>query len=1604
MTDEPTPPEQSDSDQPQDLEPNPGPTRRLEKAIEDMESGDLVEGTLVDIHAGTSEVPMLGEQKAEPSVTDALKQAKKGGAPDIQPAATMYEPTQPGHVSGGSTEKTVFGPTDRGATPSGSRPGTMDQPGGGRPVAPFGGRIMVGTRIGQIEVTGVLGKGGMGEVFKGYHNALDINVAIKVLPDELSRNELVRQRFLREARLCVKLDHPHIVRVYNVDEYAGNLYLVMEMIEGTDAAHMLKNGGRFRYKRALEIGAAGADALAYAHTQGLVHRDVKPHNILLGAADGRIKLSDFGLARASTSSSHLTMSGQIMGTPHYMSPEQAESKEVTDKSDVYSLGVSLYHMLTGETPFVGDTPISVAVQHIAKEIIYPEVRFKPFPKELVAVMKRMTAKDPAKRCSAKQAAVWLRKLISMAPQDDIAHPDENAMKSMAPVVRESQAFQDAAKEREKRDHHARELAQTMLATIQEDSARRPAVQQTTQEPAPPSSSQVIIERRGSGGLVAALVVLLLALVGGGAAWYFTLGPGAQQANNAPVIATGNSGDENAPRSNNNVTAGNSPANAPDNSGGSTDGGTTDGGTSDGGTTDGGTTDGSTTDGGPTDGGTLPPPITDDPLIASALLTAGAGIANADTLADLEAAKKKLDQAGLEMAKASAEQRAQFTKLEASYRRQYAYLAANEGFDRLRSALKSFEESRGTDTDIAIGFLNIGIKERDLLLKLKVPPEAEEYVATDRDALVARVNTTLAEFWDELNKEAARLEKEGQFEAAAVNLLQLESINNTPDLIKGIRDRRRVVQIKALHKSVLDDLDIPDFKDAADLMKKIDEIGLPESLVEAHGQVKAAMAKKIDETVQGFIKDATDAVTAEKFNAARDALDSATDLPEKTAQQKALVADTTLFVNLSEQLLNADKAIQADDFKLAQARLAEAKLSLDGAENRTVPPELSDRYAALSRKYNTQLSARFEQLIAAADAKLKERDFEAATASLSAADDLPLTTAQEDRLEKFKSDSRKVLEDFVRELISKIEKALDANEFDKAQADLDTAGGLPVPTDLQPKLDDLNSRFADEAVKRHGEMLETARTALAAKKWLDARAALDSALKIPVAKSLADDAAALDARYLKELTAEVNSHFEKADKLLEDGKFQEARLELETAASLPLTDELDRQVKRRLKLVADALEARFAELLRKAKEDTAAKMFLAAELALKNAEELTNLTQDQLIRLSDAQDKFKKAVEAYQDDLFKQLKDAVDKGDEKAGNEAIRKLEKFALDPGEQSRLRTMKAALTGETDSVRLARLPKHLKVLWSGRNCKSEQLINIGEEITALNVTPDGKFAMAGTTSGRVFFYNLKRGTQIGSSKGGSRRITAVALSADGSLAASGNDDGSLVLFDLTGSTVQARDMGSVGDDVFGLVFTSSGKVLFVVTRDAALTRFNPITKTKLGTLATGLDRAQCMSLSPDDKLLAVGGDDAEIAVFDADRLVLKETLDGPGDDMIQSVSFSADSSQLMAGSIGDDVAIWDTKRLTKKPIREFKGLSEWVRGVGFSEDGTRCAAFDNETRLIVWDVKTGVQRQPVEYSDQLEGDKDFLPSAGVIGPDGTVLIGTREGELVHLTLKPAG
>jgi serine/threonine protein kinase/WD40 repeat protein len=1532
----------------------------------------------------------------EASVTDSLKKAKGAGPLP----ATMYGPTRPGEARVGSTAATQFGPTDVGRPPSGAVPaatgGASGSIGtGGAAVAPFGGKIMVGTRVGQIEVTGVLGKGGMGEVFRGYHHALDIQVAIKVLPDELSRNDLVRQRFLREARLCVKLDHSNIVRVYNVDEHAGNLFLVMELIEGTDAANMLKNGGRFKYRRALEIGAASADALGYAHGQGLVHRDVKPHNILLGRDDGKIKLSDFGLARAATSSSHLTMSGQIMGTPHYMSPEQAESKEVTDKADVYSLGVTLYHMLTGETPFVGDTPISVAVQHIAKEILYPEARFAPFPKELVAVLKRMTAKDPAKRCSAKQAAVWLRKLVSMAPAEDIqVAPD--AMATIAPVVRESQAFEAAAKAREEQDERAREAARTMLATMREVAAI-PATQAAAPVQAASQPQITPMPQKKSGGIAAAAAVLLLLGGGGAAAWWFTLGPGASKTENAPIVAGSNGGSSSGTNGGSSVTPpandgratppvnGNPPANTqPDRPPANNQ-----------------------PDRPPTN--TQPDnPVAEDAFISTQLDSARGEIAGAGSLADLQKAKQRLDQVKIELARGSDRQRNEHADLEQRYQRQFALLSAREHIAAMRTGVATYTRARAGDRATAILGLNNALAGAEALEKLTIPSEVEPLISEDRSMVQRELDQALAEFEGEIVAEAAALESKKKFNEAAESLGQLLALKVKSESNDALKTRRAELQTRGRHAAILGALeratagDWGKLSEADRLLEDCEKAGVPQALASAHASVRKtvrdAIAARFDEVLAGSVKSAEEG----SFAAAKAALESCDEMP-LNSDQKVRLADEVFFLNLREQIFLADKCISDGKLTDAKTRLDDAKGRMDGAAQRAVPVQVAQRYETVRNRFDAQLSQKFENLLAAAEADMKERDFAGAGKNLAEADKLPLTRDQRNRLEDFKDANEQALAAHVVELIDLVEKSLDAGDFDSAREALDKANAMPIPDDAQKKLVALQARFSAEAIRRHGELLAAGEKALEDRRYEAVQDALKDMARVPVEETRRVKERELAERHDRTLAEDCNGRLKTADKHMEDGRFKEARNSIDSAQGLPLTAELREKVKRKNEALDSRIESTLADLLKKSADNCQSRDFAESARNLADAEAMRDvLKQAQLIRLSDAQDAHRKALRTYVDELFRELQSAVDRGLESSGRDVVAKLEKLPLTEADKNRLKNLSSALTGETEAARLARMPEHLKKLSGDRYCKSEQLIKVGEQITSLFATADGKFGAVGTDTGKVIFYNLKRGTQLGQSTSGRRKVTSICVSSNGAYAVAGNDDGALVMFDAENS-FRARTLDGVGDVVTGTAFSPDGKVLYVLSRKGEITRYNATNGSKLGSTPTGIDRALAFALSPDGAHIAAGGRDAKIAVFDAQRMVLRETLECFGDDQIQSLNFSADSRQLVAGSIGNDVAIWDTQRLTKKPLRQCKGLSEWLRGAGFSADGRRAAALDNEKRLVVWDAASGTELKKIEFSALHDKGKSLVVTAGWIAPDGTVLIGTREGDLIHMTVRSA-
>ena len=268
--------------------------------------------------------------------------------------------------------------------------------------------LAAGTRLGPYEVLELIGAGGMGEVYKARDTRLDRTVAIKVLPAEVSADPERRARFEREAKTIAALNHPNIVTIHSVEESGDVPFLTMELVEGSTLAALTPEGG-VPLDRLLKIGIAVADAISAAQQKGVTHRDLKPGNIMV-TPTGQVKVLDFGLAKlreteagaaaqdaTRLTTDGLTGEGRILGTVAYMSPEQAQGKPVDTRSDIFSLGVILHQMATGEQPFAGDTPVSI-ISSILKDAPISVTELKPaLPPDLARIVKRCLAKDPERR-------------------------------------------------------------------------------------------------------------------------------------------------------------------------------------------------------------------------------------------------------------------------------------------------------------------------------------------------------------------------------------------------------------------------------------------------------------------------------------------------------------------------------------------------------------------------------------------------------------------------------------------------------------------------------------------------------------------------------------------------------------------------------------------------------------------------------------------------------------------------------------------------------------------------------------------------------------------------------------------------------------------------------------------------------------------------------------------------------------------------------------------------------------------------------------------------------------------------------------------------------
>lgn len=215
---------------------------------------------------------------------------------------------------------------------------------------------------GRYALMDVIGEGGMATVWRARDALLGRVVAVKVLRPQYAADAEFRERFRREAQSAAALSHPNIVNVYDVGQHQGSNYIVMELVDGRPLSEIIASEGRISPDRAVDYGIGILDALEHAHANGVVHRDIKPHNILI-TRDGRVKVADFGIARAASASA-LTETGKVMGTVNYTSPEQARGDAATAGSDIYSTGLVIYEMLCGRPPFSGDTPVSVALKHV----------------------------------------------------------------------------------------------------------------------------------------------------------------------------------------------------------------------------------------------------------------------------------------------------------------------------------------------------------------------------------------------------------------------------------------------------------------------------------------------------------------------------------------------------------------------------------------------------------------------------------------------------------------------------------------------------------------------------------------------------------------------------------------------------------------------------------------------------------------------------------------------------------------------------------------------------------------------------------------------------------------------------------------------------------------------------------------------------------------------------------------------------------------------------------------------------------------------------------------------------------------------------------------
>ncbi|MDV2685380.1 Stk1 family PASTA domain-containing Ser/Thr kinase [Alkalihalophilus lindianensis] len=304
---------------------------------------------------------------------------------------------------------------------------------------------MIGNRIaGRYQILETIGGGGMANVYKALDVILDRHVAVKVLQPQFSEDEQFIKRFRREAQAATSLNHPNVVNIFDVGEEGNTYYIVMEYVEGLTLKELIQQQSTLQVDQVLDLLKQMMAAIAHAHANQIIHRDIKPHNILV-SRDGVAKVTDFGIARA-ISSATITHTNSVMGSVHYLSPEQARGGHITYRSDIYSLGIVLFEMVTGTLPFKGDTAVSIAIKHLQNEVPSAKALVPDLPQSIENVIRKATIKDPQKRYpSIHEMEEDVETVLDPARINEpvfYANDVEEDMTKAIPIIKDDQVNED----------------------------------------------------------------------------------------------------------------------------------------------------------------------------------------------------------------------------------------------------------------------------------------------------------------------------------------------------------------------------------------------------------------------------------------------------------------------------------------------------------------------------------------------------------------------------------------------------------------------------------------------------------------------------------------------------------------------------------------------------------------------------------------------------------------------------------------------------------------------------------------------------------------------------------------------------------------------------------------------------------------------------------------------------------------------------------------------------------------------------------------------------------------------------------------------------------